>query len=67
MAAGNCYGPAARPAAFEAPQAPDMTQARAAVEAKSAERQSALQARMDEMKAAMEARRAEMQASCKQM
>jgi hypothetical protein len=70
MAAGNCFGPAVRPVAFEAPAAPQMqhaAQMRTAMEAKNADRQAEIQARMDEMKQAMEARRAQIQGNCRQM
>jgi hypothetical protein len=75
MTAGNCFGPATRPVAFEAPKAPQtpelnakVDERRAAMEAQRTERQAAMQARMDEMKKAMEARRAEMKAgNCKQI
>jgi hypothetical protein len=71
MDAGNCFGPGARPVAFQAPQAVDYkakaAEARAAMEAKNAEQKAAMQTRMEEMKASMQARRADMKGNCKQM
>jgi len=62
MSSGNCFGPALRPASFEAPEAPQMKEKaderRAAFEAQQAERQAAMEARLEEMKQAMEERRA---------